>query len=282
MADLDLLVRERDLGRAAQVLESLGFHESFTCWRHRTFAPNNATTATALGEHSGNSIKIELHDRVAEMLPLRPAEISDLLFPSHPRSGLNPYPSRAALMIHLLLHAAGSMANRSLRLVHLHDIALLCQKLTEQEWAEVLRQDKADYDPWWALPPLALTARYYSSAVPARALTALRTRCPWLLKRVASYQCLYDVSLSFPWIEPFPGIEWSRSPTELFQYVFKRLLPDAEQMSLRKDLINTEPSHAESSWTHQSQLRRILSWLVSRPARPATVYAVRAALTRNH
>jgi hypothetical protein len=281
MADIDLLVRERDLTRGAQILEGLGFHESFTCWKHRTFVPNGARIQSALGEHSGNSIKIELHDRIAEMLPLRPAEISDLLFPAVPRPGLNPYPSRAALMIHLLLHAAGSMAQRSLRLVQLHDIALLCAKLTEEDWAAILKEDRAGYDPWWALPPLALADRYYSSAVPAHALAALRRRSPWLLKRVTAYQCLSDVSLSFPWIEPFPGIEWSRSPSDLFSYVFKRLVPDSEQISLRKALVNAEPTFAESSWAHQSQARRMLCWLVSRPARPATVYAVRAALARN-
>jgi Uncharacterised nucleotidyltransferase len=281
MADLDLLVRERDLARAVRMLEALGFHESFSCSRHRVLVANDAPVPARLGEHSDNGIKIEVHTRVCELLPLHATDISDLLFSVRPQPGLNPYPSPAALMTHLLLHAAGAIAGRSLRLLHLHDIALLSAKLTEEDWNTILEPADRRHDPWWALPPLALTARYYTTAIPARVLAALAPRGPWLLRRISRDRRLSDVSLSFPWIEAFPGIEWSRSGSEMLRYMLRRVMPDSSQRSERKALFSTEPSIAESSWGHLSQSRRLLQWIISRPTRPATMHAVRAALSRS-
>src|ERR1700677_745324 len=39
MADIDLLVRAADTARTGQVLQSLGFSESFASWKHGVFVP---------------------------------------------------------------------------------------------------------------------------------------------------------------------------------------------------------------------------------------------------
>jgi hypothetical protein len=259
-------------------LESLGFRESFASWRDRVFVSSSPDPPARLGEHADNGIKIELHEKVRERLPLRVTDISDLMFVARARAGLNPYPSKAVLMAHLLLHAAGGMAFRSLRLVNLHDIALLSARLSNSDWDEILGLVKGPQDPWWALPPLALTTVYYSSAIPERVLSALAPRCPWLLRQLSKTRRLSEVSLSFPWIKAFPGLEWARSPGEMLGYMLKRGLPDSEQLSVRRALVDTQPGLAESRWGHLSQGRRILRWVVSRPMRPATMHPVRAAL----
>ena len=130
MADVDLLVQQHDIARAASVLESLGFQESDFSFKDRTFTPINNPASAALGEHAGNALKIELHHRIAERLPLRITPLPDVLLPSGSPPGLNAYPSLAALMLHLLLHASGSMAFRSLRILQLHDIALLDARMS--------------------------------------------------------------------------------------------------------------------------------------------------------
>jgi len=173
MADLDLLVHPRDAQRAVAVLESLGFSELFANWKHQVFVPAVRDLHAGMGEHAGNYLKIELHQRVAEILPLRISDVTDRILPRHPHPGLNAYPSKAALLIHLLIHAASSMAYRALRLLHLNDIALLCACMSESDWDELLHYGRVKGGPWWALPPLQLTARYYEMAIPTEVLRAL-------------------------------------------------------------------------------------------------------------
>jgi hypothetical protein len=278
MADVDLLVRAADNERTTRMLESLGFHESFSMWRHSVFTRGERTAPCSLGEHADNYLKIELHQRIREALPLDTADISEWVFPTQPRPGLNPYPSRAALMSHLLLHAAGAMADRSLRLLHLHDLALLSSHMAERDWDDLLQQSAIDHGHRWALPPLHLTARYYGHAVPSRVLTALTAECPRLLRAIVPRRRLSDVSLSRLGIEAFPGIELSRSASEMARYIVNRLRPSGERLAVREHTARTQVAASASQWHQLSQSRRVLRWVISRPPRAYTMLAVRMAL----
>jgi AcrR family transcriptional regulator len=193
---------------------------------------------------------------------------------------LNPYPSKAALMTHLLLHAAGAMKLRALRLIHLNDIARLSANMTAADWQEVLDLGKAGREHWWALPPLRLTARYYDNVIPGHVLGTLSANCPWLLSRISARRTLSDVSMSHMRIDAFPGIEWSQSLLETVQYAAKRLWPNKELLALRKQVAQTEVTLSDSQWHHSSQARRLLRWIASRPPRAETMHTVRAALDR--
>ena len=281
MADVDLLVQAADITRTGQVLQSLGFSESFANWRHQVLVPKVCNLHKGLGEHTDNYLKVELHARIAEKLPLRITDVTDSVYPRTPHPGLNPYPSNAALMIHLLIHAAGSMVSRSLRLLHLHDIALVSARMAGSDWEE-LTQGQNMNGPWWALPPLQLTARYYPDAVPTQVLAALSKHCPWTLRHVVRHRRLSDVSLSYPWVEAFPGIAWSRSCAEIVEYIGGRIWPDKEWRRLREIYVETEPAASESQWGRLSQRQRMLRWLTSRPLRVGTLHAVRMALAQVH
>jgi hypothetical protein len=282
MADLDLLVRPDDTTRTRQVLESLGFSESFANWRHGVFVPKVCNLHPGLGEHADNYLKVELHARIAEKLPLRITDVTDSIYPRTPHPGLNAYPSDAALMTHLLLHAAGSMAVRVLRLLNLHDIALVCRRMADADWDDFVQEGQNVNSRWWALPPLQLTARYYPQAVPTEVLAALSKRCPRTLRHLARYRRLSDVSLSYPWIEAFPGIAWSRSCAEIVEYIGGRVWPDKELRRLRAKQVETEAASAASQWGRLSQRQRTLRWLTSRPLRVETLHAVRMALAQAH
>jgi len=182
MADLDLLVREGESQRAVQTLAGLGFRETYRTWKHLVFERGVSDAPAALGEHCRNGIKIELHCSITEILPLRPVDVSEIVSPQRPHPGLNAYPSKAALLVHLLLHAAGALICRELRLLQLHDIARLSGSMTEEDWEEVLRQGAATAEGslWWAFPPLTLAARYYA-CVPDPVLAHAASRCHWLL-----------------------------------------------------------------------------------------------------
>jgi hypothetical protein len=277
MADVDVLVRPQDAERTARLIESLGFHESHTSWRERVFTPIDDRAAASLGEHAGNNIKIELHERICERLPRQVADVSELIFPSRPQPGLNAYPSRAALMIHLLLHAAGATVIQSLRLIQLHDVALLAARMQAADWNELLEY-RSNQPLWWALPPLQLTARYYPSTVPVRILRALKHDCPWHLERVYRQRKLSDVSYSHLWVDAFPGIEWSRSVPEMLKYTVSRVRPSAKLIALRNVDAKTQNWASSDEWSKLSQTRRILRWVTSRPTRPVTMHVVRAAL----
>ena len=278
MADVDLLVRPQHAARAARLIESLGFRESRRSWKERAFAPLESHSAGALGEHSNNDITIELHERICERLPLRLNDIADAVFPRDPQSGLNGYPSRAALMTHLLLHTAGEMTVKSVRLIHLHDLALVGRQMTESDWDDLLHWDSSGLRLWWALPPLRLTLRYYAFSVPARALRALESECPWVLRRSARRPILSDMSLSHLWVDAFPGIEWSQSIPEMLSYAASRIRPSAEHLAARATSAVSDDWAADSQWSKFSQGRRIARWLTSRPIRPATMHVLRATL----
>jgi hypothetical protein len=279
MADVDLLVHAGDTTRTGQVLQSLGFNESFANWRHGVFVPKVCNLHKGMGEHTDNYLKVELHARIAEKLPLRITDVTDSVYPRTPHPGLNPYPSNAALMIHLLIHAAGSMVPRSLRLLHLHDIALVSSRMAGSDW-EQLKQGQNMNRRWWALPPLQLTARYYPDAVPTDVLAALSNHCPWTLRHVVRHRRLSDVSLSYPWVEAFPGIAWSRSCAEIVEYIGGRIWPDKESRRQRDIRLETEPATSESQWGRLSQRQRMLRWLTSRPLRVETLHPVRMALAQ--
>src|SRR5665213_309997 len=162
MADIDLLARQEDALCVGRMLETLGFHETYSTWKHRVFEPNEAPVAAAFGEHADNAMKIELHTRIREILPLHEIELTQLIFARALQPGINDYPSKSALMAHLLLHASGAMVFRALRLINLHDIACLSARMTNDDWDEFLENGNArNKKLWWAFPPLYLAARYY-------------------------------------------------------------------------------------------------------------------------
>ncbi len=275
MADLDLLVAAEHSTAAGALLEGLGLRESHRTVKHRVFVAWPATAAAGFGERAANDLKVELHERICEALPLQLTEISELILPRSAAPGLNPYPSQAALLAHLLLHAAADMAIRALRLIQLHDIALLARRLTPEDW-----QQLAGWAPWWAWPPLSLATRYYGALAPAPLMSALRERCPRRLQRACARRGLYEVAMSKLWVEAFPGIEWTRSLGEALGYMRGRIVPGAELRAQRRRLLESEPSLSGTHWSGLSQRRRMARFLLARTPRPWPLYHVRAALAQ--
>ena len=280
MADIDLLVRPADGDRAAALLTSLGFRQAAQTWKERVFTPVEASVAAEFGEHAANGLKIELHERICEKLPLYLTDISESVFPSRPTAGLNDYPSNASLMRHLLLHAAGSMAFQGLRILQLHDIAQLAGRMSDADWNEIsgVRQPRARM--WWAYPPLEMMSRYYE-AVPRHVLAASKNDCRLVLRALGAKKSLVDVSYSYPWVKAFPGIEWSKSIGELLGFAASRIRPNALHLDQRKHDATSQNWGKQAEWTSLSQSRRMLRWLTSRPTRPVTMHAIAAAFAQS-
>jgi Uncharacterised nucleotidyltransferase len=280
MADLDLLVHPDDLGDAVAVLLALSYRDAGTTWKHQGFDPPGAQPRTVLGEHADNPVKIDLHHRILERLPLTPTDLTDLVYPAQARPGINPYPDAAALLAHVLAHAAGSMTHRGLRLIQLCDIARLAGRMGPADWDALERLHGRDARCWWAAPPLALAARYFPAAVPPGVLAGLERGCPWVLRQVARRRRLADFSYSHLYIDPLPGIIWARSAVQALRYAGARVFPGAQQRTQMQITAQTAPWSTEPRWHRQSQLGRILQWVFSRPTRTEALQPVRAALSR--
>ncbi|HZT04085.1 MAG TPA: nucleotidyltransferase family protein [Steroidobacteraceae bacterium] len=280
MADLDLLVRPADVETAVAVLLALSYRDAGTTWKHQGFDPPGAEPRAVLGEHADNPIKIDLHHRVSERLPLTPTDLTDLVFPPHAQPGLNGYPRAAALLVHVLAHAAGSMTHRGLRLIQVCDVTRLARRMTAADWDEVLDLHGADHRLWWAAPPLIVTARYFRDTIPENVLSRLERGCPWVLRQITRRRRLAGFSYSHLYIDPIPGVIWARSAAQALRYVSSRVFPTKEQRTQMEVVSKTGPWSTEPLWHRQSQIRRILQWLTSRPTRTETLQPVRAALSR--
>jgi Uncharacterised nucleotidyltransferase len=279
MADLDLLVAPRDVRRAQDLLEAIGYHEVAVVWKHRMYephAPSHAPRGEArFGEHASATIKIDLHTRIAERLAASATDLTEHVWPREPSAGLNPYPSLVALLLHVVLHAAGNMTGLGLRLIHLHDIALLAARMQPADWSALLASRVGGRPPWWALPPLELVSRYYPERIPATVLSTLRPLCSRRLRALARRRKLSEVSYSTLRIRALPALSWARTLSDKLGYIRSRIGPDAE-IGAELAVTRRESWASGSTWFGQSQGRRILQWLVARP-RPATMYALHAA-----
>ena len=278
MGDVDLLVSPTDTDAAAAVMRLLDYEPTSVVARHAAYEPRSRRAPGGLGERAENPVPIEVHTVVAERLPVDMVDITPRLRPAHPRPGLNPYPSLAALLLHLLLHAAGNMKVHALRQIQLHDLALLMERLDDSDWRDLIETASTRDGLWWAYPPIALTLRYYDCAVPPELRRALRSSCPLILRGVSERHDLTDVSWSNLRISAFPGIAWSRSPADVLWYARSRALPDRDTVELARAALEHQPQMRQVRWYQISQGRRIARWLLSRPPRVQTITSVAAAL----
>ena len=280
MADIDLLVKDADVGAMTRLLETCDFEVTFTTWRHRVFEPRGRGASMAFGEHVDNPIKVELHTTIRERLPVTEIDITRFVLQPELHPGLNDYCSPAILMMHLLLHAAGNARANALRLIQLHDIACLAMRFGSSDWQELLTARPNSEGLWWALIPLTLTAHYYPGAIPGIITTQVNTECPWLLRAVARRVRLSDVSWSNIKVYAFPGIEWSRSPAEALRFIVSRIWPSRETKLELRGFDARNPGSSAVKWYGISQVERILRWIFFRPRRVQTLLAVRAALAQ--
>ena len=139
MADVDLLVRPADAQRTARccnrsVMRNPSRHGRKACSpmlmnKNPPFSASIRITASRSNSMCGFARGSRCELRIYR----------NTYFRHYPQPGLNAYPSKASLMIHLLLHAAGTMTSQSLRLLHLYDLARLSSQMTEVDWEDSAR-----------------------------------------------------------------------------------------------------------------------------------------------
>ncbi len=275
MADLDLLARSTELAPLGELLEQLSYQKTAATWKHAVYEPSGSPLVATFGEEARNALKIDLHSQVREILPRRSLEIGPLLFPSRPAPGLNDYASPAALMLHLLLHAAGAIVFRYVRLIQLHDLALLAARFATRDWEELLELGARCGGLWWAHAPLELTARYYGG-MPAQVRRAAQACAPPALLRSCRALDLTTASYSDLRRQVLPGMAWTRSLEERLAYTGRRALLAAATFG--RILGTGRAALAAGNSTYRETRSRAVPLLGLRPVRPAGLNAVRAAL----
>jgi Uncharacterised nucleotidyltransferase len=282
MADIDLLVCDSERVSAHQLLRDCDFELTFANSRHELFEPRiKRPLSVEHGEHLDNPLKIELHTSIREQVPVTEIDITQFVFPVPSGYGICPYRSTGALMMHLLLHAAGNMRAHALRHVQLHDIARLAARMDKVDWEELLTLRPSNQPIWWAAPPLIMTARYFTDSVPESVIRVLEKECTWLLRTRARRQLLADVSWSNVRIYALPGIEWCKSIGDVLGFIRARAIPDREMRANLRHVDTHDASSSAVPWYGISQTARILRWVFSRPPRVQTLMAVRSALAQN-
>lgn len=279
MSDVDLLARPADVAEADRVILASGYACGIVKRRHRAYEPLDQPADRAFGEHAANPIKIELHEAVREPLPLHEVDITASLLPPAAAPGLNRYPCLAALMRHLLLHAAGNACNHCVRLIQLHDIARLAPRLGAADWNIALAPASDGRAAWWAVPPLRLALTLFPGCLPEAAMPALArasAACPpWL--RHAGLE-LTELSLSRLAIPLLPGICWSHGPLEAMGFAWQRLHPGREELAATAEVLSRQHSMAGSAWARRPRWLKALSFLGGAPPRVQTLYSLHRAL----
>jgi hypothetical protein len=188
MNDLDLLARPQDEARLVELLAQLGYHPIARSWKHLALArpEGRGPIVSWEGEHPANPRSLDLHIRLAEQFwGLRydltasawaGAEPGELL-------GVETHLMRpVALLHHLAVHASSDTIARRVRLLHLHDIALVARDVDGQGWRHILAWAGEQREQRLIYPALAFTSRYYP-VVPAAVLHELRAGMPPALLR---------------------------------------------------------------------------------------------------
>jgi hypothetical protein len=278
MGDIDLLVRPGDAELAARVIQSLEYRCAYRARRHDVFMPVDDSVPHAYAEDKRNPLRIELHQRISEPLPVEPVDITELIWPAQVRAGINPYASFAALLRHVALHTCGNMRANAMRFLQIHDCALLARRMGPNDWAELMGPDPR-LSAWWLYPALSLAERYVPGSVPANVLAGFAVLCPRRLRQRFDRCEVSEVSWSNLRIAALPGLEWARTVGERLRFARSRIAPSRQALAELQDGLYTLPALADSRWYRGSQLQRILRWTFSHPPRVQTMASIRAALS---
>jgi putative nucleotidyltransferase-like protein len=180
MNDLDLLARPEDEPRLLAVLDRLGYQLVARSWKHVMLArpEGRGPVVSWEGEHPANPRSLDLHLRLGEQFWGLRYDLTASAWESA-RPGLllgveTLLMSPAALLHHLAAHASSDTIARRLRLLHLHDIALVARTLGEGDWRQILAWARAQREGRLIYPALAFTSRYYP-VIPEAVLRELRT-----------------------------------------------------------------------------------------------------------
>jgi hypothetical protein len=237
MNDTDLLVHPADELEMLALLAELGYQVRARGWKHSMLARPAAYGAVVSydGEHPDNPRSLDLHVRLGEQFWGIRYDLTDETWADCTPGTLldtetmilNP----AGLLHHLVVHASADTIARRLRLLHLHDIALVAAAVDPAGWERIVAGAQARREERLVYPALALARRYYP-VVPEEVLTALRPGVPFALRAYLDASELDALSFcnTAP-TTPAEKLHWFRPGREQLGALRHMLVPDAGELA---------------------------------------------------
>jgi hypothetical protein len=233
MSDIDLFAHTGQLASAQAAIEEAGFIFADRSDREISYVYPPNSVVSWIGEHPDNPIKLELHLRVANRLRQEDYDITRVIA-QNGNAAYGGYPSWAAMMFHLLHHAAAHLSECGLRFIHLYDIHLLARRFSKQDWS-ALRDLLDRHDClWWAHGPLALLQRYFPGDAPGWIMQASHAAAPERLRRASARWTITQVSycnLSSRYV--LQRMAWMRTNRSLLFYCASYLSDSASRFADR-------------------------------------------------
>ena len=234
MNDLDLLARPEDEPRLVGLLARLGYQPVARSWKHLILAreAGRGPIVSWEGEHPANPRSLDLHIRLGEQFWGLHYDLTPLAWAGAEPGTLLGVETQllapTALLHHLATHASSDTIARRVRLLHLHDIALVARAVDEQGWQQILAWAG---EPRLIYPALAFTNHYYP-VVPAAVLRELRSGIPPALLRHLD-ESVFD---HFSFCNTAPTslgdrLLWFRPGRERASAMRHMLLPDAGEIA---------------------------------------------------
>ncbi|MEO8082275.1 MAG: nucleotidyltransferase family protein [Ardenticatenales bacterium] len=176
MADTDVFVPGAMLAAADRALTSLGYARGVQSWKHIVYRRPGEAVVDPRGEHVDNPRPMEVHPRWGDAFRgvwLDVGAMDGERLGGPPYACAEPWPDRAAMMIHVAAHATVDALGRRLRLLALVDAAVLAAQLTAAEWQAVRRSAGNARAARFVWPALALARRDLGAAIPDDVLATL-------------------------------------------------------------------------------------------------------------
>jgi len=238
MADLDLLIRKRDVGRTVEILGGLGY---------RFFSRSAEDEVFLRGDRQANIWAadnvhpVEVHYTLREEYAGIGYNLArEMWSNSHQTSfwggvqALLPRP--ASLLHHVCAHATSDWLIRRGRLMQIDDVRRIWPRMDQREWDHFANSISTS-GARFVYPALAFAARYARLAIPPAVDSALRKACsPELLAWIESTG-LGENSESNPADRTSLGITIARrlanSPADRVRFLLRSLFPRRWNLSKR-------------------------------------------------
>ncbi|MGH2593309.1 MAG: nucleotidyltransferase family protein [Anaerolineae bacterium] len=230
LADLDILVREKDVRKGIAVLERLGY---------RYYSRSAEDFVYLRGErksnvwHPDNVHPVELHFRVREEYAGLAYDLTDAMWASaemrsYWRGSQTLIPPQPVMLHHLCAHTTSDLLIQRGKLMEIGDVQIVAPRMTEGDWRAFLGAIPP-HGARFVYPALAVTARYAPGCIPDAVLSTLRLHLTPPLREWSDALTLADASESNPKPRSSIGLGLARllarSRFEQFQMWMRSLFP---------------------------------------------------------
>lgn len=230
LADLDLLVRPRDLQASIEATRQLGYHFYSRSAEDIVFLRGDRKRNIWAAD---NVHPVELHYKLTEEYAGVGYDMAEAMWG---RSGRKPFwqeqdalvPLPSALLHHVCAHATSDWLIQRGRLMHLDDIRKIAAHMEEADWSAFQTAVMPSHARF-VYPALAFAGKYCRISIPEAILDYLRSNCPPNLLAWIHATELADNSESNPAIRSGIGLDMarrlSRSRLEIARFWLRSLFP---------------------------------------------------------